>query len=319
MTPRISVALCTHNGGRFIEQQLRSILAQSRRPDEVILSDDASSDDTVAIARAVLEAGGVAFRVLENAPALGVTANFEQAVLATSGELIALSDQDDVWMPDRLATMAREFDRPGLLLLFTDATLVDESGVPLPHSLFDSLELRPATLAAIRSGDAFGTLLRRNVVTGATVLFRRELLDTAVPFERGWLHDEWLAILAAAREGIDWNAGRLIDYRQHGSNQVGVAKPTLGYKITQVLAPRGRRTEGLAARSLALAQRLRDHGLAGAELAEEKHRLEAARAALPAGRLARVLPILRAARGGAYGRYASRGPADMLRDLLQGA
>ena len=129
----ISVALCTHNGTRFIGEQMRSICFQTLPPGEIVLSDDASSDDGVAVARAALRECeqarpglSIDLRVIENSPPLRVTKNFEQAALACRGDLIALSDQDDVWHPERLARMAAEFERrPDLLLLHTDARLVN--------------------------------------------------------------------------------------------------------------------------------------------------------------------------------------------------
>src|SRR4051812_21689758 len=122
---RVSVALCTHNGAAFIAEQLESIAGQRPAPAEIVLSDDASADDTVAIARAVMaEHPGIDFRVLENRPALGVTGNFERAVAACTGDLVALSDQDDLWHDGRLALVSAIFaSRPELLLLHSDARL----------------------------------------------------------------------------------------------------------------------------------------------------------------------------------------------------
>ena len=144
-SPTVSVALCTHNGGAYVEEQLFSILNQSRLPIEVIVSDDASTDNTIAIVRKVF-AGQASvvpqLRILTNAVALGVSKNFEQAVGACAGEVIALSDQDDVWVSDRVELMSAEFaTRPELGLLFTDARLVDADGQPLAVSLFQALEI----------------------------------------------------------------------------------------------------------------------------------------------------------------------------------
>ncbi|MBC7760514.1 MAG: glycosyltransferase, partial [Candidatus Saccharibacteria bacterium] len=121
MSQPVSVALCTRNGAQFIEAQLRSILNQSVQPHEVILSDDASTDDTVAIARAVMnDDSGPILTVIPNPIALGITANFEQAILACSGEFIALCDQDDVWHPHRLSRALQQFEaQPSLDLLFS--------------------------------------------------------------------------------------------------------------------------------------------------------------------------------------------------------
>ena len=324
MTLSVSVALCTHNGARYITEQARSILDQALPPAQVVLSDDASSDDTVALVERLWAEGSGApeLVVLRNVTALGVTANFEQAALAGSGDLIALSDQDDVWAPDRLERMVGVLEAsPDLALLFTDARLVDSAGVDMGPSLFETLEVTESDLGGMRRGDAFSVLLRRNLVTGATVVFRRSLLDAAVPFDPAWVHDEWLAILAAAIARIDFLPDRLVDYRQHGGNQIGVAAPTLRYKIGRVLEPRGNRYAELVERAENLLERLESLGVDEDVLASAEQKLvhQVARLELPPVRLARVIPVIREASTGRYRRFSSQGSLDIVRDLLQPA
>jgi glycosyltransferase involved in cell wall biosynthesis len=325
--PRVSVALCTFNGGRFVRQQLESILGQTPRPAQLVVSDDGSTDDTLAIVREVtgtLLADGVDVVVLTGSRPLGVTKNFERAVSATDGDIIALSDQDDVWHPGRLERIGSRFAAdPDLLLLHTDADLVDGSGDPLGRTLFESLEITSAEFGAELAGRAFDAFIRRNLATGATVVFRRELLPLTIPFPDGWVHDEWLAIVAAATGRADVLRETTIDYRQHDTNQIGVAAPSLVSKVKRVLEPRGDRNAVLAARFAILAQRLDELGTrVPADLtaaAREKARFEAERAALPANRLRRLTKVRRLAASGRYERFASRGRADIIRDLLQQA
>ncbi|MCU1580511.1 MAG: glycosyl transferase family 2 [Rhodoglobus sp.] len=319
----VSIALCTHNGARFVEEQVRSILKQSELPVQVVLSDDASTDDTVALVEGLWAdldpTGAPELVVLRNEAALGVVRNFQQAVEACNSELIALSDQDDVWAPNRLEAMSSRFELdPTLELLFSNATLIDAEGRPT-GSLFEALEIDRQDLADIRLGDAFGVLLRRNVVTGATAVFRRELVERAIPFPPTWVHDEWLAIIAAATSRIDWMPDRLIGYRQHGSNQIGVAAPTLRYKVARVLQARGDRYTGMVDHSQVLLDRLRRLGVGDELIAltEAKVAHDRFRAGLPANRLARIAPVLRSASTGAYARFCSRKRLDILRDLLQ--
>jgi glycosyltransferase involved in cell wall biosynthesis len=320
----VSVALCTHNGELYIEEQLRSILAQTVPPCEVVVSDDASTDRTLKIVDDVWRALPNAPRliVLPNTTALGVTANFEQAVSVCTGDLIALSDQDDVWVPGRLEAVIAKFEsQSGLNLVFSDARLVTETGEPLGFSLFEALEISAADLTAMRSGDAFATLLRRNLVTGATVVFRRTLLKDAAPFPPTWVHDEWLAIIAAATGEVDWTPQELVDYRQHGANQIGVTAPTLRYKVGRVLEPRGERNRLLALRTSALLERLTALGVRQplVELTRGKSAHETFRASLPGNRILRILPVLTEALTGNYRRFSSRGRADVIRDLVQPA
>lgn len=324
----ISVALCTYNGAAFIREQVRSICLQSRPPQEIVLSDDASSDGCVDIARAaVAECAAespdhpVALRVLRNTTALRVTKNFEQAVLACEGDLIALSDQDDVWKPDRLARMAAEFEqRPDLLLLHTDARLVDDDRKDLGQSLFHALEVKPFEMNWIHGGNAFDVFLRRNLVTGATAIFRRSLLADAAPFPVEWLHDEWLAIVASAVGGVDVLEDELIEYRQHASNQIGARRDTFMGKIRKALASRGDthvkraiKAELLLARLLTLGDRVSPVTI---EKVRSKIEHQRFRAALPARRIERCLPVLREAMTGRYDKFG-RGVRGVVRDLFE--
>ena len=322
--PRISVAICTRNGAPFIEEQVRSILAQTVPVDELVVSDDASSDGTVELVRAVVD-GQPEPRpdlvVLENAQPIGVTANFEQALAACRGIVIALSDQDDVWHPDRIERALAEFDRrPDLLLAHADARLVDGRGDDLHVTLLGALEVSGADLRAIHEGDAFEVFLRRNLATGATMMVRPELIARSRPFPAEWVHDEWLAMIAATSGGLDVIETPLVDYRQHASNQIGAERPTLRRKVRRVLEPRGDRNRRLAARARALDERVaRMEGVSPSrrEAVHEKAVFETERENYPASRWRRIAPVLRSARRGDYARFAGRGRADVVRDLLQ--
>ena len=222
---RISVALCTYRGERFLREQLESILRQTQPPDELIITDDASDDGTTDVILDVSDRFrqlGVDVSLLTNDQTLGVAANFEKCLTHTTGDLIFLCDQDDVWHPDKVSTIAREMTaRQDLVLLFTDARLIDEHGAAQSHTLFDAIEMTTRERTMVHRGAAFEVLLRRNVATGATAVLRRRLLAAAVPFGKEWVHDEWLAIIAAAIGGVDALDLPTIDYRQHGANQIG--------------------------------------------------------------------------------------------------
>jgi glycosyltransferase involved in cell wall biosynthesis len=320
----ISVALCTHNGEKYLREQLVSILEQSVPVSEIVLSDDASSDDTVQLARSVIAGWGDAaptLVVLQNQPALGVSANFQQAISACTGELIVLSDQDDVWRRDKLANMVPLFEqRPDLGLLHSDARLVAGDGTPFTHSLLESLEMRPAEIREIREGSSFQTFIRRNLVTGTTTVIRSTLVPLAVPFPGEWVHDEWLALIAAATSRTDLVHEKLVDYRQHGSNQIGARKLGLRDKLRQLREPRAERLTHLLARAQVLSTKvtqLADFASPQAhQLAMGKLRFEQARSVLPESRARRVAPILRLVRRGDYSRF-TLGVQDIVRDLVQ--
>ncbi|WBM79485.1 glycosyltransferase [Cryobacterium breve] len=159
----VSVALCTFNGSAFIEEQLVSVLEQSEPPAEIVVSDDSSNDSTLAVVSRVFgdwrtRHPGVPLelKILRNPVGLGVVANFEQALGACTGDLLALCDQDDRWHPRRLERMAREFERrPSLTLLHSDARLIDGDGQPLGLTLFQTLGVTDAVKRVEHGGRAF--------------------------------------------------------------------------------------------------------------------------------------------------------------------
>ncbi len=319
------MAVATYNGERFIAEQLGSILAQDPPPSEIVVSDDGSRDRTVELVRSIAATApaSVPVSVLDRGN-LGISKNFERAVTACTGDVVVLCDQDDRWHDGRLAALVSALEAdPGLALVHTDARLVDEDGRPLGATLLQALEYSDAERDDEASGRAFSVLLRRNVVTGATAAFRRSLLEFALPFPEEWVHDEWLALIAAATAEIRLLDEPTVDYRQHGANQIGVTVPTLRYKIRRVLESRGDRNRLLARKFAVLADRLEQLGDAvpadRVRSAHLKARFEGFRAELPRSRWRRIRPVVSAARAGLYGRFASQGRADMIRDVLQAA
>jgi glycosyltransferase involved in cell wall biosynthesis len=204
MPEQISVALCTYNGVRFITEQLDSILSQTVLPAQIVVSDDGSSDGTIeCIEQFWAETirnkpilNSIELKILRNANSLGVTKNFEQALKACTHSLIALCDQDDVWVATKLEQLSEMFaENKKLLLVFTDSRLVDAEGRPLGHSSFDALRVSPTERTSFEKQQGSQVFLKRNLATGATMMLRRQLLDVATPFPTEWVHDEWLALL----------------------------------------------------------------------------------------------------------------------------
>lgn len=328
MTTKISVALCTYNGAAYLEVQLLSILRQSLRPDEIVVSDDGSTDATLAVLERVVEAWRaedsthvIDLVVLRNTAALGVTANFEQALAACSGDLIALCDQDDRWRPGRVERMVAEFTaRPALQMLHADARLVDSEGRSLGGTLFHTLGVSDADRASVHAGQAITAYLRRNIVTGATMMVRRALVDRSRPFPAAWVHDEWMAMVAASTGLVDLLDEPVTDYRQHGGNQIGVTTLDAAGKLGRLRAPRTARNARLLARAAALQQRASGFTPAASDsvlaLIDAKLAHEIRRSALPAARALRLRGVVRGWRTGDYSRFGL-GLQDVLRDLVQ--
>ncbi|MBK5237552.1 MAG: glycosyltransferase family 2 protein [Actinomycetales bacterium] len=324
----ISVALCTFNGEKYLAAQLDSIIGQTLPPTEIVISDDGSTDGTLAIiasyvARSTESARGIQIRALEPIGRQGVVANFDRAIAACSGSFIALCDQDDVWVDDKLARLTSFFQaHPECLLAHTDALLVDSQGQSLGHTLLSALRVTAADKARIHSGGAQALLLRHNFVTGATVMFKRELFSRVRPFPPGWIHDEWLAIAAAVTCGIDLLDEPLVLYRQHGSNEIGAQKLTLRILGTRFFGSRRDRNQRLLLRSQSLFDRVqRWEPALPVEILDacaQKLEHERVRSALPVSRTLRFRPILRELSTGRYGSFGN-GLGDALRDGLQSA
>jgi hypothetical protein len=321
----LSVVLCTCNGVRFLEAQWDSLLAQSRLPDEIIVRDDASTDGTwvlLGTLSARAETRGVRVRLARNERNFGYVANFEAALRDATGDVLFLCDQDDVWHPEKLATLAAAFEaRAGLLLLCTDARRVDEDGLGLVHSLFEVLKVSRTELRRIHAGQGFDVLLRRSLATGATVALRRALLADALPLPAGWVHDEWLAIVAAALAGFDCIERPLIDYRQHGRNQLGMPERSLAVRWSELWRPPPEPLGALVGRYRVLREHLSalDRRVSTAELGNIDGKLDhlRARARLAEGPVWRRAPaVLEQAVRGRYRRYAA-GWRSAVRDLLR--
>lgn len=324
MSLTTSIALCTFNGARFLEAQWESLLAQSRRPDEIVVRDDGSTDGTPELLerlRGRTESMGVRVNIAYNARNLGYVQNFSGALQAASGDIVFLCDQDDVWRPEKLARQVAAFEQvPALLLLCTDARRVGPDGADLGRSLFDVLAVTRAELRCIHGGRGFAVLARRSMATGATVAMRRSLLAAALPVPRGWVHDEWLAATAAALDGFDCLEEALIDYRQHPDNQIGMPERGWRDKWRDLLRARAGLLDALIARSESLdawldARRGPQTQHWHDELAQELLHWRWRRR-LTGAPWRRAAPIVRELLSGRYNRYGT-GWRSALRDLLR--
>jgi glycosyltransferase involved in cell wall biosynthesis len=217
--PLVSIALATFNGERFLREQLDSLVAQTYRPIEIVACDDASEDSTLSILGDYAARYFDVFRVYENQVRLGVVKNFEKAARLCRGAYVAFCDQDDCWHPEKLSILTRKIGRHSLV--HSDAVIVDETGRVVSASFSKYAH------KAVRE-TSFLYFLMGNTVTGCTSLIDRDLLDTAIPFYDGMLHDKWLALMASDARGIVYVDEALIKYRQHGGNASGsviVPKP----------------------------------------------------------------------------------------------
>ncbi|MDE1141892.1 glycosyltransferase family 2 protein [Paraburkholderia tropica] len=325
--PSVGIAMCTCNGMAFLDAQLRSLTDQSRLPDRIVVSDDRSDDGTwehlVGWRERVHASTDVQITLLRNEKRLGVTRNFEQAISALDTSIIFLADQDDVWAHDKIAVMSSYLgSHPEVLLAHSDAELIDEDDRDLGQSLFQSLYLSSIERSLIQHQRFFEVYCRRNLVTGTAAAFRRELLSLALPMPSEWLHDEWLAACAAAWQAVAMLPEKLVRYRQHGRNAIGVPTGKISwiaaYVKRAIALPRDRYLMRKIERFEVLHQRLGGTPVVRADalallVQAEQHFIR--RRGFPRNPVGRVAAVVREARTEGYRRFAD-GVAGMLRDIV---
>ncbi len=195
---KISVALCTYNGERFLSRQLTSIQQQTRSPDELVVCDDCSTDGTIEMLHDFAASAAFPVRITRNEHNLGFVANFERAIRLCQGDLIALCDQDDIWYPTRLERSLQEFTaHPEVGFVFSDADIIDDQDQLTGMRLWTNFGFVGERKEQLFAGD-YTVLAKNRFVTGATVMFRSRLRENCLPIGSGWLHDEWIVAIAAA-------------------------------------------------------------------------------------------------------------------------
>ena len=219
--PRVSIALCTYNGAAFLQEQLDSYVRQSKRPDELIVCDDRSTDGTVDILEAFARTAPFEVKVAVNEVSLGVKKNFERAVERCTGEIIFLSDQDDVWTEGKIGRVLERFDaKPQAAVVVSDATIVNRALAPVGHTHWEGMRFDRRWQERV-GRDAFSTLMKMCIFSGATMAFRSEYRSLLLPFPDEWFHDRWIATLLAAVAPMELIAEPLNLYRQHDGNVAG--------------------------------------------------------------------------------------------------
>jgi glycosyltransferase involved in cell wall biosynthesis len=220
----VEVLLATYNGERFLPEQIDSILSQTHPSVRILARDDGSKDKSVAILRRYEIKYADRFRLIEDGIATGhPKRNFERLMRASTAPYVALSDQDDVWLPWKLehqldAMQAAE--RSGAahqpVLVFSDLQVVDDRLRTLSQSFWQR-DLHPG-----RSTERYARLLAQNIFTGCTGLLNRSLVERAIPIpERAFMHDWWIMLVAAAFGRLVPLPAQTVLYRQHASNVVG--------------------------------------------------------------------------------------------------
>jgi glycosyltransferase involved in cell wall biosynthesis len=230
---RLSVAMCTYNGARFLREQLQSIASQETLPDEMVICDDGSTDDTITLLRTFSDSAPFQVRIVSNKERLGSAKHFEKSISLCNGTIIILADQDDIWKPNKLKKLDYVFDQnPDAQYAFSDADMIDEDGSPLGFSTWDAFGFQGDHDRFVDAGQ-LRVLLKSNVVIGASMAIRASLRDVAVPIPPGWMHDYWIALLGSALSRGVPIPERLLMYRRHAGQVCGWRKKGLGQAIKE--------------------------------------------------------------------------------------
>lgn len=203
---KISVCMATYNGEQYIKEQVTSILNQLRKDDELIVSDDHSADNTIKILESFEDPR---IFIFINPREKGYTRNFENAISKANGDIIFLSDQDDIWIEGKVKKMLRKFDDADLVI--SNAEIVDSKLHQIHPSHFE--------LYHVKSGFWINLLKTRYI--GACMAFKRELLVKALPFPKNQeycAHDYWITAIGEAYYKVSLEETPLLKYRRHGEN-----------------------------------------------------------------------------------------------------
>ena len=198
----ISVCIATYNGERFIREQIDSILRQLSSDDEIIVSDDGSTDDTISIIDSINDKR---IRIIEGPRKHSPTPNFECAMKEAKGDYIFMADQDDVWKPNKVEVCIEWLHKYDCVV--SDAEVTDSNLNPLYPSLY--------TIMQVRQGRIYNTVWK-NGYTGCCMAFRRNVLNASLPFPKNIpMHDIWIGNVAAYKYNVKFISDKLVLFRRH--------------------------------------------------------------------------------------------------------
>lgn len=242
MPVTVEVLLATYNGEAFLQEQLDSLFSQERVNVSVIARDDGSSDGTIEILQAYANRHPGRLRILSSEARLGPRGSFSALMSAATANYIAFSDQDDVWLPNKLSTLLQRLQslesRVGAekpCLVHCDLAVVDRELRQIAPSFWQYSGIDPHR-------NDFRNLLFQNTVTGCATLFNRAMLECASPVPPdAVMHDHWMSLCASAFGYIEVEPQALVLYRQHGNNSIGAVGgqgKNFGHRIVRALKRR---------------------------------------------------------------------------------
>jgi glycosyltransferase involved in cell wall biosynthesis len=212
-SPLVSIAMATYNGENYVGKQLRSIIHQSYSNLEIIITDDASTDGTLAMLEYIQKENDF-IKIYSNPVNLGITSTFEQSIKNCKGHFIAIADQDDIWELNKIEVLVSAMENEDVI--FSDSELVDKSGRSLNKRISSFVNLK-----SFYSGTPFLTGI---CLPGHTLFMRADFVRSILPMPKSIMYDRWISFCAAANNGIKYIDRPLVKYRQHETNSFGVGK-----------------------------------------------------------------------------------------------
>jgi glycosyltransferase involved in cell wall biosynthesis len=220
---RISVALCTYNGEKFLKEQIDSILNQSLKVDEIIVCDDISKDNTLSLLEKYSNNNPNLFKIYKNKINLKSVKNFEKAISLCSGDIIFLSDQDDIWLENKVEDYVNYFNNnPNINVLASNGYCIDQdSNVHEKYAFWDA----PQFLRDLNIDIDYFKIITHvsNIATGASMALRKSIVSDILPFPliNNFHHDEWIAMISSLNNSFELLNEKYFYYRIHENQQVG--------------------------------------------------------------------------------------------------
>ncbi len=222
---KISIALATYNGEHYLAEQLESFASQTRLPDQLVVCDDCSNDNTISILESFAASAHFPINIYINRNNLGTGRNFARALNLCTGDIIAFSDQDDVWLPHKLEKIEQTFiHNPNISYVISDAIIVDDNLQPLGYTIWEHRKFSRYWQNQFERGNELDVFLRLTITTGMVTAIRDHIRHFCDPLDF-INHDSWYIPLAAV---FDHHGALikepLVKHRQHSTQQYGASK-----------------------------------------------------------------------------------------------
>lgn len=315
-----SIVMATYNGEKYLSEQLASLQTQTRLPSELIISDDCSKDSTRKILEGAARISRFPVKILLQEKNLGFVGNFSAAIVRAMGDIIFLCDQDDRWKEGKIEAFLQRFENdPNLDAFFCNARMMDENGADLASDFFSLNHFTIKEQNAFHQQQGWKISLKRNVVAGNMLAFRKKWMEKILPIPAGYVHDAWIVAFLTSVGRVDCTAEELSFYRSHTQQSIG----TLDGSFSEKMQHRLQRARGTSLQELErerlkiekLLERAQQHDAAADCLTgwKEKRKFLSTRSRMSSLLIARIPTIL--TNFAQYQRY-DNGFSSMVKDFL---